>query len=87
MFENFCLYIIQSTKCFALESFNSSCQMEHNKIQQPIKFEPWVNVNRLLNNRPLNNKLYYSREHFQDDVDRPPAIMNRFTSPQTLQFS
>ena len=38
MFENFCLYIIQSTKRFALESFNSSFQIEHNKIQQPIKF-------------------------------------------------
>ena len=38
MFENFSLDIIQSTKRFALESFNSSCQTEHNKIQQPIKF-------------------------------------------------
>ena len=38
MFENFCLYIIQGTKRFALESFNSSCQIENNKIQQPIKF-------------------------------------------------
>ena len=38
MFENFCLYIIQSTKRFASESFNASCQIENNKIQQLIKF-------------------------------------------------
>ena len=35
MFENFC----SNMKCFALESFNLSCQTGHTctKIQQPIK--------------------------------------------------
>ena len=39
MFENFCSDIIQSMKCFALESFNLSCQAEHMyQNKQPIKF-------------------------------------------------
>ena len=29
MFENFCSDVIQTMKCFALESFNLSCQAEH----------------------------------------------------------
>ena len=32
MFENFCSDIIQTMKCFALESFNLSSQAEHTKI-------------------------------------------------------
>ena len=38
MFENFCSDIIQTMKCFALESFNLSCQAEHAKNKEPIKF-------------------------------------------------
>ena len=38
MFENFCSDIIQTMKCFALESFNLSCQAETYQNKQPIKF-------------------------------------------------
>ena len=38
MFENFCSDIIQTMKCFALESFNLSCQAEHTKHKQTIKY-------------------------------------------------
>ena len=38
MFENVCSDIMQTLKCFALESFNLSCQAEHTKNKQPIKF-------------------------------------------------
>ena len=37
MFENFCSDI-QTMKCFALESFNLSCQAEHTKNKQTITF-------------------------------------------------
>ena len=40
MFENFCSDIIQSMKCFALESFNLSCQAEHTKINSRLNFNP-----------------------------------------------
>ena len=44
MFESFCsdINIIQSMKCFALESFNLSCQAEHTKINS------WLNFNSVL---------------------------------------
>ena len=38
MLETFCSDIIQTMKCFALESFNLSCQAEHTKNKQTIKF-------------------------------------------------
>ena len=40
MFENFSSDIIQSMKCFALESFNLSCQAEHTKINIRLNFNP-----------------------------------------------
>ena len=40
MFENFCSDIIQIMKCFALESFNLSCQTEHTKINSQLNFNP-----------------------------------------------
>ena len=38
MFENFCSDIIQTMKCFALERFNLSCQVEHAKINSRLNF-------------------------------------------------
>ena len=40
MLENFWSDIIQTMKCFALESFNLSCQAEHTKINRRINFNP-----------------------------------------------
>ena len=40
MFENFCSDIIQTIKCFALESFNLSRQAEHTKINRRLNFNP-----------------------------------------------
>ena len=40
MFENFCSDIIQTMKCFTLESFNLSCQAEHTKINSRLNFNP-----------------------------------------------
>ena len=40
MFEIFCSDIIQTMKCFALESFNLSCQAEHTKINSRLNFNP-----------------------------------------------
>ena len=40
MFENFSSDIIQTMKCFALESFNLSCQAEHTKINGGLNFNP-----------------------------------------------
>ena len=40
MIENFCLDIMQSTKCFPLERFNLSCQAEHTKINSRLNFNP-----------------------------------------------
>ena len=34
------IIIIQTMKCFALESFNSRCQAEHAKINSRLKFNP-----------------------------------------------
>ena len=39
MLENFLSDIIQTMKCFALESFNSS-QAEHTKINRRLNFNP-----------------------------------------------
>ena len=38
MFENFCSDI-QTMKCFALESFNLSCQAEHTNINSRLNFK------------------------------------------------
>ena len=40
MFENFCSDTTQTMKCFALESFNLSCQVEHTKINSRLIFYP-----------------------------------------------
>ena len=40
MFENFCSDIIQTMKCFALESFNLSCEAQHTKINSRLNFNP-----------------------------------------------
>ena len=40
MFQNFCWDIIQTMNCFALESFNLSCQAEHTKIKSRSNFNP-----------------------------------------------
>ena len=40
MFENFFSDIIQTMKCFALESFNFSCQTEQTKINSRLNFNP-----------------------------------------------
>ena len=40
IFENFCSDIIQIMKCFALESFNLTCQAEHTKINSRLNFNP-----------------------------------------------
>ena len=40
MFENFFSDIIQIMKCFALKSFNLSCQAEHTKINKRLNFNP-----------------------------------------------
>ena len=42
MFKNFCSDIIQTMKCFALESFNLSCQAEHTKINSRLNFNPGI---------------------------------------------
>ena len=38
MFENVCSDIIQTMKCFALESFNLTCQAVHTKINSRLNF-------------------------------------------------
>ena len=53
MFENFCSDIIETMKCFALESFNLSYQAEHTKINSRLNFNPGLSANHLLNNPPL----------------------------------
>ena len=44
MFENFCSDIIQTTKCFALERSNLSCQAEHTKIHSRLNFNPGLTL-------------------------------------------
>ena len=53
MLENFWSDIIQTMKCFALESFNLSCQAEHTKIDSQLNFNPGL---ALLNNPPQLTK-------------------------------
>ena len=40
MFENFSSDIIQTMKCFPLENFNWSCQVENTKINSQLNFNP-----------------------------------------------
>ena len=40
MLENFCSDIVQTMKCFALESFNLSCQAEHTNINNRLNLNP-----------------------------------------------
>ena len=40
MFESFCSDIIETMKCFALESFDLSCQAEHTKINSRLNSNP-----------------------------------------------
>ena len=40
MFEHFCSDIIQTMKCFSLESLNLSCQAGHTKINSRLNFNP-----------------------------------------------
>ena len=44
MFENFCSDIIQTMKCFALESFNLICQAELTKINSRLNFNPGLEL-------------------------------------------
>ena len=53
MFENFCSDIIQTTKCFALENFNLTCQAEHTKINSRLNLNPGLALIAFLNNPPL----------------------------------
>ena len=52
MFENFCSDIIQTMKCFALENFNWSCQVEHTKINSRLNFNPGLPLIAFCNNLP-----------------------------------
>ena len=51
MFENFCSDI-QIMKCFALESFNLSCQAEHTKINNRLNFNPGLALTAFWTTRP-----------------------------------
>ena len=52
MFENFCPDIIETMKCFALESFNLSCQAEHTKINSRLNFNPGLALITFWTTRP-----------------------------------
>ena len=52
MFENFCSDIIQTMKCFALESFNLSCQVEHTKIKSRLNVNPGLALIAIWTTRP-----------------------------------
>ena len=52
MFENFCSDIIQIMKCFALESFNLSCQTENTKINSRLNFYPGLTLIVFWTTRP-----------------------------------
>ena len=59
MFENFCSDIIETMECFALESFNLSCQAEHTKINSRLNFNSgllliafWTTHPRSINSFP-----------------------------------
>ena len=52
MRENFCSDIIQTMKCFPLESFNLSCQAEHTKINSRLTFNPGLALIAFWTTRP-----------------------------------
>ena len=52
MFENFCSDIKETMKCFALESFNLSCQAEHTKINSRLNFNPGLALIAFSTTRP-----------------------------------
>ena len=52
MFENFCSDIIQTMKCYALESFNLICQAEHTKINSRLNFKPGLALIAFWTTRP-----------------------------------
>ena len=52
MFENLCSDIIQTMKCFALESFSLSCQAEHTKINSRLNFNPGLALISFWTTRP-----------------------------------
>ena len=52
MFENFCSDIIQTMKCFTLESFNLSCQAEHTKINSRLNSNPGLALIAFWTTRP-----------------------------------
>ena len=52
MLENFCSDIIQTMKCFSLESFNLSCQAEHIKINSRLNFNPGLVLIAFRTTRP-----------------------------------
>ena len=52
MFENFCSDIIQTMKCFALESLNLSCQAERTKINSRSDFNPGLALIAFWTTRP-----------------------------------
>ena len=52
MFENFYSDIIETMKCFALESFNLSCQAEHTKINSRLNFNPGLALITFWTTRP-----------------------------------
>ena len=52
MFENFCSDIKETMKCFALESFNLSCQAQHTKINSRLNFNPGLALIAFSTTRP-----------------------------------
>ena len=52
MFENFCSDIIETMKCFALESFDLSCQAEHTKINSRLNSNPGLALITFWTTRP-----------------------------------
>ena len=58
MFENFCSDIIETMKCFALESFDLSCQAEHAKINSRLNFNPGLVLIAFWTTHPRSSKGY-----------------------------
>ena len=56
MFEDFCSDIIQTMRCFALESFILSCQAEHTKMNSRLHFNPGLALIALRTTRPWSIK-------------------------------
>ena len=67
MFENFCSDIIQIMKCFALESFNLSCQAEHTKINSRLNFNPGLALIAFWTTRPWTFNTWWL--HVEGRVD------------------